>query len=139
MAAEGPSSEPAPPSEASSSSEPAPAAASPVIPTSDDLGNDTRSAVLGDPEEGYGYVGVWAVDAAGCGVVDTPTATDFAVITRSTFRDGPKAYFGNFGPLVDGKLSITMRAAQGTRTIALEQTAPDALTVDGKALIRCTQ
>jgi hypothetical protein len=94
---------------------------------------------VGDPEEGYGYVGVWAVDAAGCGVIDTPAATDFAVITRATFRDGPKAYFGNFGPLVDGKLSVTVRAAQGTRSIALEQTAPDALTVDGKALIRCTQ
>ena len=95
--------------------------------------------MLGDPEEGYGYVGVWAVDAAGCGVVDQPGAANFAVITRATFRDGEKAYFGSFGPLVDGKATLTVRAAQGSRTIALEQTATDALTVDGKALIRCTQ
>jgi len=45
----------------------------------------------------------------------------------------------NFAALADGKLSITVRAASGTRTIALEQTAPDALSVDGKAMIRCTQ
>ncbi len=114
------------------------AAASPIIPTSG-LDNDTKVAILGDAAEGYGYVGVWAVDAAACGVVDQASASDFAVITRSTFRDGPKAYFGNFGPATDGKLSITVRAAQGTRTIAIEQTAPDALTVDGKALIRCVQ
>jgi hypothetical protein len=114
------------------------AAASPIIPTSG-LDNDTKVAILGDAAEGYGYVGVWAVDATACGVVDQPSASDFAVITRSTFRDGPKAYFGNFGPATDGKLSITVRAAQGTRTIAIEQTTPDALTVDGKALIRCVQ
>ena len=114
------------------------AAAPPTVPASG-LANDTRVAILGDAEEGYGYIGVWAVDAAGCSVVDQPSASDFAVITRSTFRDGPKAYFGNFGPAADGRLSVTVRAAQGTRTIVLEQTAPDALTVDGKALIRCVQ
>ena len=122
-----------------SSEAPAPAAAAPIVPSSNDLGNDARSALTGDAEEGFGYVGVWAVDAAGCGVVDTPSATDFAVITRSTCRDGDKAYFGNFGPLVDGKVSLTGRAAQGTRTVALEQSAADALNFDGKALIRCTQ
>ena len=76
---------------------------------------------------------------AACGTVDQPGASNFAVITRSTFRDGDKAYFGNFGALADGKLSITVRAAQGSRTIAVEQTAPDTLNVDGKAMIRCTQ
>ena len=114
------------------------AAASPIIPSSN-LNTDTQVAVLGDAAEGYGYVGVWAVDAAACGTVDQPGASGFAVITRSTFRDGPKAYFGNFGPAADGTLSITVRAAQGTRTIAIVQTGPDALTVDGKALIRCVQ
>ena len=124
---------------AASSEEPAMAAASPVIPSADQIDNDTKVAILGDAAEGYGYVGVWAVDAASCSTVDQPGATNFAVITRSTFRDGDKAYFGNFGALADGKLSITVRAAQGSRTIAIEQTAPDTLTVDGKALIRCTQ
>jgi hypothetical protein len=120
-----------------SSEAPAPAAST-IVPSSDALGNDTRSALTGDAEEGYGYVGVWALDAPGCAVIDLPTASGFAVITRTTFRDGPKAYFGNFGPLVEGKLSITVRAAQGSRTIEIGQTAPDTLTVDGKALIRCT-
>jgi hypothetical protein len=115
------------------------AAAKPVVPSSDQLDNDTRVALLGDVTEGYGYVGVWAVDAATCGTVDQAGATNFAVITRTTFRDSDKAYFGNFAALADGKLSITVRAASGTRTIALEQTAPDALSVDGKAMIRCTQ
>lgn len=103
------------------------------------MADDTKTAIAGDPEDGYGYVGVWAVDAAGCAAVDQPNATDFAVITRSTFRDGPKSYFGQFGALQAGKLSITVRAAQGTRTIVIEQTTLDALTVDGKALIRCVQ
>ena len=98
---------------------------------------DTKIAIVGDPEPGYGYVGVWALDAAACGTVDQPAASNFAVVTRTTFRDGPKAYFGNFGPLSDGKLSLTVRAAQGTRTIVMEQSTPDALTVDGKALVRC--
>ena len=124
---------------AASSEEPAMAAAKPVVPSSDQLDNDTRVALLGDVTEGYGYVGGWAVDAATCGTVDQAGATNFAVITRTTFRDGDKAYFGNFAALADGKLSITVRAASGTRTIALEQTAPDALSVDGKAMIRCTQ
>jgi len=122
-----------------SSEEPTMAAAKPVIPSSDELDNDTRIAILGDATEGFGYVGVWAVDAATCGTVDQPGATNYAVITRSTFRDGDKTYFGNFGALADGKLSITVRAASGTRTIAIEQTAPDTLSVDGKAMIRCTQ
>jgi hypothetical protein len=127
------------PAMSASSEEPAMAAAKPVIPSSDLLDNDTRIAILGDAAEGFGYVGVWAVDAATCGTVDQAGATNFAVITRSTFRDGDKTYFGNFGPLADGKLSITVRAASGTRTIAVEQTAADTLSVDGKAMIRCTQ
>jgi len=127
------------PAMSASSEEPTMAAAKPVIPSSDELDNDTRIAILGDATEGFGYVGVWAVDAATCGTVDQPGATNYAVITRSTFRDGDKTYFGNFGALADGKLSITVRAASGTRTIAIEQTAPDTLSVDGKAMIRCTQ
>jgi hypothetical protein len=131
--------------EASSSSEapmsavepPAMAAAAPVAAGASQ--EDTKTAFVGDPEPGYGYVGVWALDTASCATVDQAGATNFAVITRKTFRDGPKGYFGTFGPLVDGKLSITVRAAQGTRTIVLEQSAADALTVDGKALIRCVQ
>ncbi len=115
------------------------ATASPTIPTGDNLSNDTRTAILGDTTEGYGYVGVWAPDAAGCAVIDQPGVGDFAVITRATFRDGPKAYFGNFGPMDGGKISLTVRAAAGTRTIALEQSAPDTLTIDGKAMIRCVQ
>lgn len=123
----------------SASEEPAAAAAAPVMPAGTAMAEDTVIAILGDKEAGYGYVGVWAVDAAACGAVDQPNASNFAVITRSTFRDGPKSYFGQFGALEAGKLSITVRAAQGTRTIVIEQAMPDALTVDGKALVRCVQ
>lgn len=141
MAAVPPSSSQAP-SSAMASEEPMMAAAPPatgILPSSNELANDTRVAMLGDAEAGYGYVGVWAVDAATCGTVDTAGATNFAVITRSTFRDSDKPYFGNFRPLEDGKLTVKVRAAQGTRSIALEQSAPDALSIDGKALIRCVQ
>ncbi len=137
----------------SSSEEPAMAASSSEAPSAESpaetpvtaaklpatgLSTDTLAAAPGNATEGFGYVGVWAVDAAGCAVIDQPAAKDFAVISTGTFRDGPKAYFGSFGALADGKLSITVRAAQGTRTIALEQTTPDALTIDGKAYLRCT-
>ena len=126
-------------SSAASSEEPAMAAAAAAtgkLPTTG-LSTDTLAAAPGNATEGFGYVGVWAVDAAGCAAIDQPAAANFAVVTTSTFRDGPKAYFGNFAGLVDGKLSVTVRAAAGTRTIAIEQAAPDTLTVDGKALIRC--
>ena len=124
---------------AASSEEPAMAAASPKLPAAATLSTDTRVAAAAEVADGYGYVGAWAVDAASCGTIDQAGATNFAVITRSTFRDGDNTYFGNFAAMADGKLSITVRAAQGTRTITLEQTSPDALTVDGKALIRCVQ
>ncbi len=120
-----------------SSEAPAMAVAEAKLPATG-LSTDTLAAAPGNATEGFGYVGVWAVDAAGCAAIDTATAKDFAVISTGTFRDGPKAYFGSFGALADGKLSITVRAAQGTRTIAIEQAAADTLSVDGKALIRCT-
>jgi len=124
---------------AASSEEPAVAAVTePKLGTAN-LSTDTRAAAAGDAADGFGYVGAWAIDAAACGLFDQAGATNFAVITRSTFRDGDKTYFGSFGAMTDGKLSITVRAAQGTRTIELVQTAPDALTVDGNALIRCVE
>ena len=95
-------------------------------------------AAPGSTVEGYGYVGVWAKDAAGCAAIGTPTATDFAVITVSTFRNGPSASFGNFKKLVDGKIALKMGGASGQKTVAIEQTAPDAITVDGTALVRRT-
>ena len=102
------------------------------------LAGDVALAAPGSTVEGYGYVGVWAKDAAGCAAVGTPTATDFAVITVSTFRNGPSALFGNFKKLVDGKTMLKMGGASGQKTVAIEQTAPDAITVDGTALVRCT-
>ncbi len=55
------------------------------------------------------------------------------MITTVTFRDGPSASYGNFAGLVDGKGTLTA----GSRTITLEQTAPDALTVNGVAMVLC--
>jgi len=78
---------------------------------------------------------VWAKDPAGCAAIGTPAAADFAVITVATFRDGPSAAYGNFGAMSGGKATLN---ASGPRSIALEQSTPDALTIDGKAYIRCT-
>ena len=92
-------------------------------------------AAPGSAKDGFGYVGVWAKDPAGCAAIGSATAADFAVITTATFRDGPSAAYGNFGALAEGKLTLQ---ASGPRSVALEQSTPDALTIDGKAYIRCT-
>lgn len=121
------------PAMAASSEEPMMAAAEAKLPATG-LSTDTLAAAGGRADEGYGYVGVWAVDAAGCAAIDTATAANFAVITNATFRDGPSANFGNWGQMKDGKLTIKA----GARSLIVEQSAPDTLTIDGKALIRCT-
>jgi len=101
------------------------------------LTGDVAMAAPGSKDEGRGYVGVWATDASICAAIGSPAATGFAVITISTFRDGPSAAYGNFGVLKDGKLTLQMGGASGQRSVALEQTAPDALSIDGKAYVRC--
>ena len=102
------------------------------------LSGDVAIAAPGSATEGFGYVGVWAKDAAGCAAIGTATAADFAVITGSTFRDGPSAAYGNFGALAGGKATLTAGGTSGQRSIAVEQTSPGALTIDGKAFVRCT-
>ena len=99
------------------------------------VGGDIGIAAPGSKADGFGYVGVWSKDPAGCAAIGSATAADFAVITTSTFRDGPSAVYGNFGALTGGKLTLQ---ASGPRSVALEQTTPDALTIDGKAYVRCT-
>jgi hypothetical protein len=101
------------------------------------LSGDVAVAAPGSTAEGFGYVGVWAADASACATIDTATS-GFAVITGSTFRDGPSASYGNFGPLADGKATLEAGGASGSRSITIEQAAPDALTIDGKAYVRCT-
>ena len=97
------------------------------------LGGDIGIAAPGSKADGYGYVGVWVKDAATCAAIGTPSATDFAVITAATFRNGPAANYGNFKGLADGKGTLTA----GSLTVTLEQTGPDALTVNGVAMVRC--
>jgi hypothetical protein len=123
-------------SSAASSAEPAAAATGKLSASA--LAGDVGVAATGSTAEGFGYVGVWAKDAAACAAIGTATETDFAVITGSTFRDGPSASYGNFGPLADGKATLEAGGSAGSRSIAIEQTSPDALTIDGKAYIRCT-
>lgn len=101
------------------------------------LPDDVVAAAAGDTRPGYGYVGVWAAEAATCASIADPGSAKFAVITDATFRDGERAYFGSFAPMTDNKLSLTVRAAAGTRTINLELAGPDSLSVDGTALLRC--
>lgn len=98
---------------------------------------DTRVAAPGATGDGRGYVGVWAKDATGCLQIDQTVAADFAIITGSTFRNGPSACYGNFGPIVGGKGSITVSCAGATQTVTLEQSSPDAISVNGAALVRC--
>jgi hypothetical protein len=126
-------------SEAVSSSSEAPVAPAAVnkLPAGS-LTGDVGLAAPGSTVEGYGYIGVWAKDAAGCAAIGTPAEADFAVITVSTFRNGPSASFGNFKKLVDGKTTLSMGGSSGQKTVALEQSSPDALTIDGTALVRCS-
>jgi len=98
---------------------------------------DVAIAAPGSKADGRGYVGVWATDASVCAAIGSPSATGFAVITVSTFRDGPSALFGNFGALKDGKAALQMGGSGGQRTVNIEQTSPDALSIDGKAYVRC--
>jgi hypothetical protein len=63
--------------------------------------------------------------------------TKFAVITNSTFRDGPSACYGNFSALADGKGTFSMSCSGAPRTVQVEQSTPDALTIDGTAMTRC--
>jgi hypothetical protein len=102
------------------------------------LTGDIAIAAPGSTKDGLGYIGVWAKDAAGCGALGSPAAADFAVITLSTFRNGPSALYGNFAKgLKDGKASFTMGGSAGQQTLTLEQSTPDALTVNGVAMVRC--
>src|SRR5262249_31700273 len=100
-------------------------------------GGDVGVAAAGSAADGFGYGGGGAGEAASCGMIGTATS-GFAVITTSTFRDGPSASYGNFGALANGKATVSVGGSSGSRTIAIEQTSPDALTIDGKAYVRCT-
>ncbi len=118
---------------ASSASEAAPmAAATGKIPAAA-LTGDVEIAAAGSTTDGLGYVGVWATDAAACDAIGQPGATGFAVITTATYRTGPSASFGAFQPMTDGKVALDVDG----RSVALEQTSPDALTIDGVAMVRC--
>ena len=122
----------------SSSAAPAPApVATPKIPPTSLLG-DIAIAAPGSTGENQGYVGVWVKDAATCAQIGTPDATYFAVITVSTFRNGPDVYFGNFAGFKDGKITTTVGGTTKHLEVTLEQTAPDTLTVNGVPMIRCS-
>ena len=102
------------------------------------LGSDTTLAAAGNSNEGFGYIGVWAADAAGCLTVDQPGAKDFAVITTATVRTGDSACYKNNQPLADGKLTINALCSGGTKeTVEIAMSTPDAITVNGTSLIRC--
>jgi hypothetical protein len=118
---------------ASSAEAPAAAAATPKLPAAG-LSTDTLAAAAGHAGEGFGYVGVWAVNAEACATVDQPGGSGYAVITSATFRDGASASYGNFGQLKGGALTIKA----GARSIDIAQTTPDALTIAGTSYVRCT-
>jgi hypothetical protein len=121
-------------SEMMSSSEMPMAPAGGKIPAGALAGGDVALAAKGSAKDGYGYVGVWATDAASCATIGQPGATGFAVITTASFRNGDHASYGKFGALADGKVTLKTSGP----TVALEQSSPDALTIDGAAMLRCT-
>jgi hypothetical protein len=98
------------------------------------LSNDIRVALAGDKQEGFGYVGVWAIDYQTCRRIDKSGNAVFAVITRSTFRNGPKAWFGNFGSMTDGRLLLS---TSGQR-VELQQLWGNTLAVNGRPLVKCS-
>jgi hypothetical protein len=99
---------------------------------------DTQQAAAGNTGDGLGYIGVWATDAAGCAKVDQAGASGYVVITGATFRNGANACFGNFGAIADGKGTLQVGCADGTnKSVAIAQSAPAALTIDGTAYVRC--
>lgn len=121
----------------SSSSEAPVAPAANKIPAAA-LTGDIAVAAPGSTKDGLGYIGVWATDAATCATLGAPAPGAFAVITLSTFRNGPSALFGNFASgLKDGKASFNMGGAGGPQLLSLEQSAPDTLTVNGVPMVRC--
>ena len=104
-----------------------------VIPPSALIIGDIEAAAAGSKDPGFGYIGVWAKDAAGCDALGTPMAANFAIITKSAYRAGMDVASGTFGPMTDGKVSLQA----GDKTVALEQTSPDALGINGVVMVRC--
>ena len=102
------------------------------------LVGDVAAAAPGSTVDGFGYVGVWAKDAAACAQIAAPNATDFTVITAATFRNSAGSCTGAFGALADGKASLAMSCAGAASTVTVAQSAPDTLTInDGPELVRC--
>ncbi len=58
----------------------------------------------------------------------------FAVITTTSYRDGPTATTGTFGPLSAGSVSLNV----GGLTVSLMQISPTSLSINGVAMVRCT-
>jgi hypothetical protein len=102
------------------------------------LGGDIGIAAPGSTHDGFGYIGVWTASAADCVQIGLPSSTaGFAVITTSTYRDGPSACYGNFKGMTDGKGALQMSCSGTQKSVQLEQSTPDSLSIDGKAMVRC--
>lgn len=80
---------------------------------------------------------MWVRNPDDCALIDQPGAKDFAIITRETFRDGPRASFGGFPAMTDDKVTIAALAANGRRFFDLEQKGPDVLLINGDVYVRC--
>jgi peptidoglycan hydrolase-like protein with peptidoglycan-binding domain len=83
------------------------------------------------------FLGVWTRAQMLCERVDTPTARDFAIITKSTYRDGAQTYFGNFGGLVSGVTDLEAANADAKKTIHIKQWSKNVLSIDGVTMTRC--
>ena len=111
------------------SAETTPAAA--LLPASG-LKPDTLLAARAKADD-IGYLGVWAADPAACGTVDQASGSGYVVITRISVRQGAEIALVDAVPTVDGKASLK----SGESTIEIVQSGPDAISVNGSALLRC--
>ena len=83
--------------------------------------------------EQYGYVGVWAAAPELCTTVDKG-GISYAVITKVSVRRGTELTVVDAVTPTEGK--ATLKA--GDKAFDIVQTSPNAISLNGQALVRCT-
>ncbi len=81
----------------------------------------------------YPYLGVWAPDAAACETVDKADG-DFTVITKVSLRVGTELSLTDAVTPKDGAATLV----SGDKTFVIIQSGPDQISVNARALVRCT-
>lgn len=103
-----------------------------VLPASG-LKPDTLLAA-GAARDQIGYLGVWAPDYVACASVDQAGSTGYVVITGTSLRQGSDTLAVTAMPATAGKATL----AAGDKTVEIVQVGPDAISVNGTPMVRCT-